>query len=77
MAELILNATEAQSPLWLKIKAHLEERLVEARLSNDGEHDVVKTARLRGRIAELKRIMALDKPPPSVTKFDAQAPSFE
>lgn len=77
MERLILNAAEAQSPLWVKIKAHLEARLDSARLKNDGDLDEVETAKLRGRITELKSFLALDKPPPILTGFDAEAPNPE
>lgn len=61
-----LSATERASPLWLRLKAHLHERLAKARTRNDGALAPDETARLRGRIACLKDLLALeeDRPPP-------------
>lgn len=56
---------EAQSALWLKIKEHMESRLAVHRRKNDGDLDATQTARIRGRIAELLNLMAMDKPDPS------------
>jgi hypothetical protein len=60
-----LSAAERASPLWLRLKAHLNERLAKARTRNDGALAPDETARLRGRIACLKDLLALeeDRPP--------------
>ncbi|HYN54395.1 MAG TPA: hypothetical protein VES38_06795 [Methylotenera sp.] len=70
MSKLILNSAEAQTALWIKIKAHLESRLDLCRLQNDGDSDAVHTAKMRGRILEIKSFLALDKPPPSIAAGD-------
>lgn len=49
------------NPLWLKLKPHLEQRLAYLRTQNDGDADATKTANLRGRIAEVKAMLQLDK----------------
>jgi len=59
---MLLNATELQSPAWHKIKKHFEERLEVHRLKNEGNLDEVATAKLRGRIAEARAVLALDQP---------------
>lgn len=39
--------------------AHIEQRIEEMRLDNDTEHNEIQTARIRGGICELKKILAL------------------
>ncbi len=46
------------NPLWMRLEKHLRERLAELRARNDADNDPVQTARLRGRIAELKDLLA-------------------
>jgi hypothetical protein len=75
--KLILNEAEAQTQLWQKIKAHFESRLEGCRRKNDNDADPIETAKMRGRILEIKSFLALDKPPPSITKVDEQSPTFE
>jgi hypothetical protein len=50
--------------LWLRLRAHLEDRLAAARVRNDGALSESETASLRGEIKTLKRIIALgdDRP---------------
>lgn len=60
-----MNLTEAEKrdPLWLKIKAHYTTKLDELRKQNDsynlGELD---SARLRGRIKEIKFLLDVEAP---------------
>lgn len=60
-----LNQTERDSALWKKLQAHFEARLATLRARNDAELDPVKTARLRGRIAELKTTLLLAQDGPT------------
>lgn len=46
---------------WRRMKAMLEERLVELRELNDRPTDTETTASTRGKIAEVKRLLTLDK----------------
>ena len=62
--QLVLNQSEAQTALWRKIKEHYEAQLELLRTINDGNLDQVQTALLRGRIQEIKTLLALDKLPP-------------
>ena len=61
-----LTAGEKVSPLWVRLKTHLESELDLARKRNDNpkltEHE---TAALRGDIKRLKLILSLgdDRPP--------------
>ncbi len=56
-----MKLTEADklSALWQKLEPYLEERISTLRAQNDGELDQLATARLRGRLAELKLILSL------------------
>lgn len=51
------------STAWEEIRGILEERLERHRQKNDAEDTPEKTARLRGRIAEIKDILALGEEP--------------
>lgn len=64
--EPVLTAADRGSETWRKLKAHLETRLATLRASNDNSLDERKTAKLRGRIAEVKYLLSLgeDKPMP-------------
>ena len=53
-----LTAADRDTPLWRKLRDHLQERLNSHRLANDsGVLTDVETARLRGRIAEAKEFL--------------------
>ena len=58
--KLTLTPMERQSPLWLELMAHFEKRLAHLRIQNEGPLDPIKTADMRGRIAEIKALMDLD-----------------
>lgn len=63
---LELSPAEKRSPLWLAIVEHLTERLATARAENDTSKTVEKTEHLRGRIFELKALIALGEDRPIV-----------
>lgn len=52
-----LTPVETSSALWTRIKAHLEDRLSMLREKNDGNLDERQTARVRGRIDEVKSLL--------------------
>lgn len=58
--EQVLTLDDLSSGAWLRISAHLVAKLDEYRKKNDGNLAPDRTAELRGRIAEVKRILALD-----------------
>jgi hypothetical protein len=68
MTDFALTANDKASSLWLRLRAHLEERLSAARMVNDNaslsEQD---TAALRGRIRLLKSLIALGDDRPVIT----------
>lgn len=53
---------ELDSPLWAKLKELWNERLAKLRADNDKNMNDVETYKLRGRIAEVKANLDLDKP---------------
>lgn len=53
---------EVQSPLWAKLKEHFENELTVLRERNDGDLDEIKTAKLRGRCAQIKEFLLLERP---------------
>lgn len=58
-----LTAEERQSTVWLKIKEHLQSRLGSHRILNDNVMlTEIETARLRGRVQELKDLLKIDNP---------------
>jgi hypothetical protein len=57
-----LEPSELQNPLWVKLSKRFEQRLAELRLKNEADIGEVETANLRGRIAELKALLALASP---------------
>ena len=56
---------ERMSPLWGALVKHLETRLTTLRTENDRDLDVTGTASHRGRIAEIKALLSLDKDEPA------------
>jgi hypothetical protein len=70
-----LTAHDKASSLWLRLKAHLTERLSDARRRND--HDTLteqQTAALRGEIRNLKRLIALGDDRPAMLTDGDQPP---
>lgn len=63
---MTLEPHETRSALWQRLHAHLTERLDALRRSNDGDMSMEETQRLRGRIAQLKEILALGREPVQV-----------
>lgn len=56
---MMLDAVDRQSLTWTKLREHYESRLNTLRRQNDGDLDERQTAKLRGRIAEVKAMIAL------------------
>ena len=66
MAALI-DTHDRQSAVWLRLKEFYEARLTLLRSSNDGQLTAEQTAKIRGRIAEVKALLALEKETPIVS----------
>ncbi len=58
LRKLELNDRDLQSELWLKLQPFLQARLAMLRRKNDTDLSPEQTAALRGRIAELKNLLA-------------------
>lgn len=61
---------ESQSALWQKLSAELTKRLDLLRQKNDGNHDPMETAKIRGQIAEVKTMLDWAKPNPAIISSD-------
>lgn len=57
-----LSPIETASPLWLKIKSHLETRLRELRAQNDGMMPEDRRNLTIGRISEVKALLQAAEP---------------
>lgn len=67
MADFQLSEHDKAQGLWLRLKAHLEERLALKRIRNDTLLGEYETALLRGEIKCLKRIISLGDDRPIMT----------
>lgn len=63
-----LEVSDRQSVTWARLSSYCDDRLATLRAQNDADMSEVETAKLRGRIAEVKAMLALAKdnpiPPP-------------
>ena len=57
---LLLTKHDCLLDLWAKLKHDYTERLAILRAKNDGDHDPVKTAFLRGQINECQKFLDLE-----------------
>lgn len=57
----ILSREDCSTKVWRNVRKHLAARLLELRALNDNPtHDLTKTAAIRGQIAEVKNLLALE-----------------
>lgn len=56
---MVIDQVERSSFLLKKIKDHIETRISELRKKNDNDLEEKETARMRGRLAELKELLRL------------------
>jgi len=68
-----LSEHDKSQGLWVRLKAHLEDRLAAARVRNDASLPEHETATIRGEIKALKRLLALGDSRP-MTGDDYQPP---
>ena len=52
-----LTDGDCVSPTWARLSKHLSARLDYLRVQLEADHDERKTARIRGQIAEVKRLL--------------------
>lgn len=55
----VLQPEDRASATWMRIREHLEKRLVQLREKNDKTMPDYETENLRGRIAEVKALISL------------------
>lgn len=67
MADFTLSDNDKAQGLWVRLKAHLEDRLTAVRKRNDNPLTESETAVLRGEIRTLKHIIALGDDRPILT----------
>ena len=60
-----LDQADRVSACWAHLRTHLYERLDNLRKQNDGDKDEIQTAKLRGRIAEVKALLSLEQDSPA------------
>jgi len=63
---LVIEPADRGNPLWPRIERHLKRRLEMLRAQNEGDQSETKTANLRGRIAELKALLACANDTPNI-----------
>lgn len=56
-----LDHNDRTSQLWAKLTAHWNKRIEELRYQLEGDRSDIDTAKLRGRIAEIRANLALIK----------------
>lgn len=66
-----LEPHEIQSPLWAKLQEHMEQQLADLRRRNDQDLDEIKTAKLRGRLLQIREFLLLASPPGDPEPDDA------
>ena len=60
-----LTVQEVATPLWMRLRDYMADKLDDLREQNDaGGLNEIQTAMLRGRIACLKELIALENQPP-------------
>ena len=57
-----LEPQDLTNPLWLRLEAHLQQTLGELRALNDASLPPERTENTRGRIAQVKALLALAAP---------------
>lgn len=62
---------EKLSALWQRLEPYLTQRVADLRSQNDGDLTHEQTIKLRGRISELKALLALANTTPAQAEDDA------
>ena len=72
-----LTHSDFQTRTWEHFEAELQRRLAAHREANDNRLDPEKTATLRGRIAEIKELLALAPKEPAPAASGGGSASFD
>ena len=63
LTEIVLTERDKLEPLWLRLRERLQARLDLFRRQNDNDMTPEQTNMLRGRIAEIKNLIAAGESP--------------
>lgn len=55
----LLTRDETLSVAWIKIRAHCEQELIDLHQQLEGDLPIEKTAKLRGQIVQIRKLLAL------------------
>jgi hypothetical protein len=58
-----LSTEDKYSSLWRRLMAHWEDKINTLHTLNEGDRSEIETAKLRGRIMELRSALALNRDP--------------
>jgi len=58
-----LTSHQRTSDTWMAVTKYCEARLEELRRDNDKDHDPTRTAKIRGRIAEIQKFLRAGEEP--------------
>ena len=72
MSDPVLTKPDRDSAAWLKVMKYLEGRLATLRSENDADLTPEKTAKLRGKIAEVKLLMKMNADVPVIEDENAK-----
>lgn len=67
----LLDETDRGSATWMKVKAYTESRITSLQKELESDFDEQKTAKLRGRIVELRKLLTQGESPPIVNHPNA------
>ena len=59
-----LTPLERQDPVWGRIRVEIENRIQQLRRENDQDLTETRTAHIRGKVAALTALLAIDCDPP-------------
>ena len=68
----VLDLSDKQSACWLRLKDHYQSRLLSLNEQNSGDYNEVDTAKLRGRIKEVKLFLSMGDEPPDFVPMEPE-----
>lgn len=76
LPSLTLSFGDRESALWKKLEPYMTRRLEMLRRRNEADLNDIETAKLRGRILELKSLLALQAPAEKVSDSETEPESW-
>jgi len=61
---IVITEADRQSPAYMKMMAHLDDRMAELTQKLTGDMSEEDTWKFRGRIAEIRALISIDEVPP-------------